>query len=356
MLPRPDRPHDQLLMPMHRRMFTFAALVIAAGLVLVGCEPPARDLATPPRRGHAPSLVKLAPPPPAPDLRGYAEVSADDYLVAAQGTQYASFQTPDGLTCRIEATDAAAGCDGVLHGTPAPANEVELFGHPRAALEVEPDAFRQTAKPQFGGVNGPGGSAPKTLPVGHKIVFGDFQCAAAAGAITACTRGSPAASWFVLSPAHSGIGPRTAGLPARFPDPHDFVVDDQSYIVGSGARNPFPLFTVASGLTCEIEIFSGGAFGCDGPLPGAPEGENEIYVDFSGRQVGMRKTDSPRFKTPQYPGTIRQLPAQHRLDYTYETYTSCLATSDGGVACVADWQRHPQGFVVSSHAAWTFGG
>jgi hypothetical protein len=352
MLPWPDRPHDQLLMPMRRRMFTLATLVLAGVLALVGCESQAPDLATPGHRRHAPTMVRLAPPPPAPDLGRYTEVSADDYLITEQDTDYVSFQTPDGLTCRIGGT---AGCDGALHGTPAPANEVELFGHPPAAVEVEPDVFRQTAKPHFTEHTGPGGSTPKTLPVGRKIVFGDFQCAVAAGAITMCIRGSPAASWFVLSPERSGIGPRGAGLPARFPDPHDFVVNDQSFIVGSGPRNPFPFFTVASGLTCEIEIFSGGAFGCDGPLPGAPEGENEIYVDFSPRQIGMRKTDSPRFTTPTYTGTIRVLPAMHRLDYTYETYTTCLATADGGVACVADWQHHPQGFVVSSHAAWTFG-
>ena len=354
MLPWPDRPHDQLLMSMRRGMFTVATLVMAGALVLVGCQPQAPDLATPRARRHVPTLVRLAPPPPAPDLARYAEVSADDYLVTDQDTKYVSFQTPGGLTCRIEATEAGAGCDGVLHGTPAPANEVELFGHPPAAVEVEPDVFRQTSKPQFTGPTG--GNAPKTLPVGHKIVFGDFQCAAGAGAITMCTRGSPAASWFVLTPERSGIGPRSAGLPPRFPDPHDFVVTDQSYIVGSGPRNPFPYFTVTSGLTCEIQIFSGGAFGCDGALPGAPEGENEIYVDFSPPRVGMRKTGSPRFTTPTYRGTIRQLPAMHRLDYTYETYTTCLATGDGGVACVADWQHHPQGFVVSSHAAWTFGG
>ncbi len=343
-------------MPMRRRRFTLAALVMAAVLVLVGCEPQAPDLATPGHRRHTPTMVRLAPPPPAPDLGRFAEVSPDDYLVTEQYTQYVSFQTPGGLTCRIEAIKSVAGCDGALYGTPAPANEVELFGRPPAAFEVEPDVFRQTSKQKFTGLTESGGSAPKTLPVGHKIVFGDFQCAAAPGAITMCTRGSPAAGWFVLSPERSGIGPRSAGLPARFPDPHDFVVDDQSYIVGSGPRNPFPYFTVASGLTCEIQIFSGGIFGCDGPLPGAPEGENEIYVDFSPPQIGMRKTDSPRFTTPTYPGIIRQLPAMHRLDYTYETYTTCLATGDGGVACIADWQHHPQGFVVSSHAAWTFGG
>ncbi len=350
MLPWPDRPHDQLLMPMRRATFTVATLV---ALVLVGCDSQAPDLAMPQHRRHAPTVVRLAPPPPTPDLGRYAEVSADDYLVTEQYTQYVSFRTPDGLTCRIEAIEPMVGCDGALHGTPAPANEVELFGRPPAAVEVEPDVFRQTLKPHF---VGPDGSAPQTLPVGHKIVYGDFQCAAAAGAITMCTRGSPAASWFVLSPERSGIGPRSAGLPARFPDPHDFVVNDQSYIVGSGPRNPFPYFTVASGLTCKIEVFSGGAFGCDGPLPGAPEGENEIYVDFSPPRIGMRKTDSPRFTTPTYTGTIRQLPAMHRLDYTYERYTTCLATGDGGVACVADWQHHPQGFVVSPHAAWTFGG
>ena len=354
MLPRPDRPHDQLLIPMRRRMFTVATLVMVAALALVGCQSQAPDLATPRHRRTPPNLVKLAPPPPAPDLSGYAEVSADDYLVTEQNRRYVSFQTTSGLTCRIE--EGVAGCDGALHGTPAPANEVELYGHPPQAFQVEPDVFRQTSRPQFTASTGPGGRPPKMLPVAHKIVFGDFQCATTTGPITMCTRGSPAAGWFVLSPMHSGIGPRIAGLPARFPDPHDFVVDDQSYIVGSGARNPFPFFTVASGLTCEIEILSGGAYGCDGPLPGAPEGENEIYVDLSSRQVGMRKTDSPRFNTPHYRGPIRQLPAQHRLDYTYETYSTCVATSDGGVACVSNWQRHPQGFVVSSHAAWTFGG
>jgi hypothetical protein len=337
-------------MPTRHRTFTVATLLVAVAVVLVGCEPQAPDLATPRQRRHVPPAVRLAPPPPAPDLGRYVEVSADDYLVSEQDTQHVSFRTPDGLNCRIA---AAAGCDGALHGTPAPANEVELFGHPPAAVEVEPDVFRQTSRPQF---TGSGPSAPKTLPAGDKIVFGDFQCAAAPGAITMCTRGSPAASWFVLSPERSGIGPRGANLPARFPDPHDFVVDDQSYTVGSGPKKPFPYFTVASGLTCEVEVFSGGAFGCDGPLPGAPDGENEIYVDLSPRHIGMRTTNSPRFTTRTYTGTIRQLPAMHRLDYTYQTYTTCLAAADGGVACIADWQHHPQGFVVSSHAAWTFGG
>jgi hypothetical protein len=320
---------------MRPRLF---AVAMAAGLVLAGCQQRAPDAPMLGERTREPSLVKLAPPPPAPNLGGYVGVPADDYLVTDQYERYVSFQTPDGLTCRIEAT---AGCDGPVHGTPAPANEVALGG------------FAHTSKPQFAG---PAGGPAKALPVGHKIVFGDFQCAAASGAITMCTRGSPPAGWFVLSPTVSGIGPRNPGLPARFPDPHDFVIDENNYGFGPSPMSMFPYFTVASGLTCKIGIFSGGEVGCDGPLPGAPDGENEIYVDFSGRQVGMRRTDSPRFKTPGVPGTIRQLPAQHRIDYTYERDCTCLASSDGGVGCIADIQDQPRGFVVSSHAAWTFGG
>ena len=331
---------------MRRRTFAAAAM---AALILVGCQPQAPDPVMPHQRPQAPGLVRLGPPP-MPNLSGYPALPADDYLVTEQYTKYVSFQTPDGLNCRI---GAMVGCDGALHGTPAPANEVELYGHPPVAVEVEPDGFRQTSTPQF---TAPGGRPAKTLPVGHKIVYDGFQCAVGVGAITVCTRGSPPASWFVLSPGRSAIGPRSSALPARFPDPHDFVIDARNYGVGSGRTAMFPYFTVASGLTCKIEIFSGGAFGCDGPLPGAPQDENEIYVDLSGRQVGMRETESPRFAAPNLTRPIRRLPAQYRLDYTHETFTSCLATVDGGVACITDAPGHVQGFVVSPHAAWTFGG
>ena len=66
----------------------------------------------------------------------------------------------------------------------------------------------------------------------------------------------------------------------------------------------------------------------------------------------MRATDQPRFTTH---GTIKRLPAWHRIDYTYETFTTCLAGSDGGVACYAQLPDHSKGFVVSAHSAWIFG-
>lgn len=319
------------------------AVVTAVGVAcLAGCQAPAPDRPAP-GRPSAPARPAL-PAPPAPDLNGYPAVVADDYQVA---DQYVAFQTPDGLTCRI---GSGVGCDGAIRGTLAPANEVVLNGTlSPAAAEVEPDGFHQTSHPRFAAP--PGGPA-KPLPPRHKIVYQDMQCAVDSGAITMCTRGSPAVSWFVLSPARSGIGPRIAGLPPKFPDPHDFVVDEQSYIVGSGGRNIFPYFTVASGLTCSIGVFSGGAFGCDGPLPGMTEADNEIFVDLSARRAGMRTTDRPRFTTH---GTVKKLPAWHRIDYSYETFTTCLATGDGGVACYAQSPDHPRGFVVSAHSAWTFG-
>jgi hypothetical protein len=330
---------------MRRQMFTVVTAMAVVGLVAAGCDSTTPDRPTPGRPSAAPPLAP--PAPPAPDLNCYPAVAADDYQLIDQQDQYLAFRTPDGLTCRI---GPVIGCDGTIGGTLAPANEVVLNGTaPPAAVEVEPDGFHQTARPRFAL---PAGRTGKLLPPRHKIVYKDLQCAVDIGGITMCTRGWPLNGWFVLSPHRSAIGPRVADLPPKFPDPHDFVVDEQSYGVGSGTKIVFPYFTVASGLTCNIKVFSGGAFGCDGALPGIPEADNEIYVDLSARQVGMRATDQPRFTTH---GTIKPLAAWHRIDYTYETFTTCLAGSDGGVACYAQLPDHPKGFVVSAHSAWTFG-
>ncbi len=330
---------------MRRQMFAVVTAMAAVCLAAAGCDSTTPD---PPVPGRPSAAPRLAPPaPPAPDLNRYPEVAADDYQATDQQDQYLAFRTPDGLSCRI---GPSIGCDGAIRGTLAPANEVVLNGiAPPAAVEIEPDGFHRTARPRFAP---PAGDTAKLLPPRHKIVYKDLQCAVDTGAITMCTRGLPLTGWFVLSPHRSAIGPRVGGLPPKFPDPHDFVVDEQSYGVGPGTKIAFPYFTVASGLTCNIKIFSGGAFGCDGALPGIPEAANEIYVDLSARHVGMRATDQPRFTTH---GTIKRLPAWHRIDYTYETFTTCLAGSDGGVACYAQLPDHSKGFVVSAHSAWTFG-
>jgi hypothetical protein len=331
---------------MRRRLPAVAAV---AALLLAGCAPPMPDHIDPGRSNPTHSMARSVAPPPPPDMSSYQQVSVADYLVPDQGAPSVYFQTPDGLSCKI---GRVVGCDGALQGTPAPANEVELYAHSTAPVKAEPDGFRQTSRPAY---IRPGGGPPKVLPPGHKIVYRGFQCAVSAGAITMCSSGTPPGTWLVLSPQLSGIGPRTAGLPPRFPDPHDYVIDEGPYPSRPEFKNMFPVFTVESGLVCEIRVFSGGVVRCDGPLPDAPEGENEIFIDLSNRQEGMRRTDPPA--RPAYlPKNIREMPVQHRLDYTYETYTTCMAPSDGGVACYSQGPDHVRGFVVSADSAWTFGG
>lgn len=279
--------------------------------------------------------------PAQPDLRGYTAVAPEDYF--AGGGVGLFFQTPDGLTCGIVPGRGSVGCDGTIPGLPVAATEVVLTADTAAR------GFHQTSNLQY---MPPGGTTPKLLPAGHKIVYLDYECAVGADSVTTCMKGSPPAHWFVLSPDGSAIGPRTEGLPDNFPDPNDFVVGTQSYIVGTGAKNLFPVFTVGDGLTCKIAIFSGGEIGCDGALPGVNGGENEIFVQLPG-DVGIRTTDNPKYSTPQYPGPVLQLPAHYRVS---KMGGICMATADGGVACFGSLAGTAEGFVASPAGTWTFGG
>jgi hypothetical protein len=298
------------------------------------------------------TVVPAAPAaaaPQAPDLSGYQETAVDPYVDNAAGGGEVYFQTPDGLLCAIRPVTGVAGCDGKLPATLTGVNEIVL------ARDVVQRGMRATANPLF--VKPSGGAAP-VLPVGQKISFADFECAVgdsdAGRPVTMCTKGDPddpaAAQWLVISSEKTGIGPRTADLPEDFPDPNDFVVGDESYIVGTGAKNIFPTFTVGNGLTCKIVMFSGGQIGCDGTLPKVAGGENEIYAELPG-SVGIRKTDAPAFRTPTYPGPVHQLPVGYRVSSMGGT---CMAT-DGGVACYGNIGGSAQGFVVSPDKTWTFG-
>jgi hypothetical protein len=234
-----------------------------------------------------------APPTP-PGLAGYRDVTAEGYL--SNGEAY--FQTPDGLLCAIRPVSGTAGCDGRLPATRPGVNEIVL------AADDAVRGLRATANPLF--VKPSGGAA--------------------------------------------AIGPATLGLPPGFPDPNDFVVGDDSYVVGSGPKNLFPVFTVEGGLTCSIMMFSGGEFGCDGPLPGVRGGENQIYAQVPGG-AGIRRADDRKFSTPAYPGHIRQLPVGYRVR---EIGATCMAIT-GGVACYAMQAGHARGFEVTPERAWTFG-
>jgi hypothetical protein len=276
--------------------------------------------------------------PTAPDLHGYTEVAPDGFVTGRE----AYFQTPDGLLCSIQPDRSTAGCDGRLPASPSGVNEIVL------TPDVNARGLRATANPRF--VKSIGDAAP-VLRAGQKIVFGDFECAVGSGQFTACIKGSPSTQWMVVSPARTGIGPATAGLPPAYPDPNDFVVSDDTYLVGLGAKNVFPMFTVDGGLTCSITVYSGGEIGCDGPLPGVTGGENEVFTTLPGT-TGIRRTDVPKFSTPAYPGPIRQLPVGYRVNGIGST---CMA-STGGVACYGTVDGPVQGFEVSPAGVSTFGG
>ncbi len=279
-----------------------------------------------------------AQPPTMPDLRGYTEVAADPFVVDGE----AYFQTPDGLLCAIQPDRGTAGCDGQLPGTLRGVNEIVL------AADVNARGLRATANPRF--VKRSGAAAP-VLRDGQKIVVGDFECAVGPGPRTACIKGSPAAQWMVVSPGRTGIGPATEGLPEGFADPNDFVVGDETYVVGTGAKNLFPVFTTDGGLTCSMVVFSGGEIGCNGPLPGVAAGENEVFTQLPGAS-GIRRTDQPKFTTPAYPGSVLRLPPGYRVDGIGST---CMAIT-GGVACYGTLAGVTQGFTVSPSGTTTFGG
>jgi hypothetical protein len=280
----------------------------------------------------------VAEPPAPPDLRAYTEVNPDEFV--ADNEVY--FQTPDGLLCGIQLDRGAAGCDGRLPATTSGVNEIVL------AADVNARGLRATANPGF--VKSIGDAAP-VLREGQKIVFGDFQCAVGPDSLTACTKGQPATQWLVVSPEHTGIGPATEGLPPGFPDPNDFIVGDETYVVGTGAKNMFPTFTVDGGLTCSIVVYSGGEIGCDGALPRVTGGENEVFTQLPGTS-GTRHTDDPKFSNPAYPGPVKRLHVGYRVNGIAST---CMAVA-GGVACIGTLAGAVQGFEVSPAGVATFGG
>ncbi|BBY30029.1 hypothetical protein GCM10023114_43670 [Mycolicibacterium sediminis] len=276
--------------------------------------------------------------PPMPDLSGYDEVAPEPFVSGDE----AFFQTPDGLLCAMQPSRGTAGCDGQLPATLLGVNEIVL------ASDVNARGLRATANSRF--VKTSGDAAP-VLHDGQKLVLGDFECAVGPGPRTACTKGTPVAQWMVISPGRTGIGPATSGLPDGFPDPNDYVVGDDTYVVGSGAKNLFPVFTVDGGLTCSIIVFSGGEIGCDGPLPRVGGGENEVFTQLPGPS-GIRRVDDGRFDTPAYPGNIRRLPVGYRVNGINST---CMSIT-GGVACYATIDGLPQGFKVTPEGTTTFGG
>ncbi|MCH9708599.1 MAG: hypothetical protein K0U69_03700 [Actinomycetia bacterium] len=105
-------------------------------------------------------------------------------------------------------------------------------------------------------------------------------------------------------------------------NPQDYAVHDGSaYVFGS------------SGLTCMLQ--RSGGYGCNGPIPGGPDGANLVGGSAGGVPVfGV----SP---APMYTGPVNELPPNSRLSFGT---VSC--GGDGTMTACVD-SRNVSGFVVS---------
>jgi len=140
-------------------------------------------------------------------------------------------------------------------------------------------------------------------------------CLAAAGVLTA----SGLAAAQPPPPPPPPVPDINALTPAN---PQDYAVHDGSaYVFGS------------SGLTCMLQ--RSGGYGCNGPIPGGPDGANLVGGTAGGVPVfGV----SP---APMYTGPVNELPPNSRLSFGT---VSC--GGDGMMTACVD-SRNLSGFVIS---------
>ena len=93
--------------------------------------------------------------------------------------------------------------------------------------------------------------------------------------------------------------------------------------------------SASGGLTCVLQ--RSGGYGCNGPIPGAPEGAN-LVSGVMGGVPGFANTAGPVFGPPD---AAKPLPAGSRI--SYQT-VSC--GNDGATTTCVD-SRSQSGFVVS---------
>ena len=129
--------------------------------------------------------------------------------------------------------------------------------------------------------------------------------------------------------------PPTPPPPPPAPNVNEWApANPQNYAVFDGAAYAFS----SNGLTCMLQ--RSGGYGCNGVLPGAPEGANLI----SGAAGGV-----PGFSAapaPIYGGPVKALPPNTRLSFGD---VSC--GGDGTLTACVD-SRNQAGFVVSPTASW----
>ncbi|MGE0217404.1 hypothetical protein [Mycolicibacterium sp.] len=146
-------------------------------------------------------------------------------------------------------------------------------------------------------------------------------CMAAAGVLNA-------AGLAAAQPAPPPPPPPAPNINAFPPaNPKDYAVYDGSAYAFSSA-----------GLTCMLQ--RSGGYGCNGVLPGAPEGAN-LVSGSSGGVPGFASSPAPI-----YGGPVNELPPNTRLSFGT---VSC--GGDGAMTACVD-SRNQSGFVVTPGATW----
>jgi hypothetical protein len=99
--------------------------------------------------------------------------------------------------------------------------------------------------------------------------------------------------------------------------------------------NNWYVFAVPGGVTCVLQ--KGNGYGCNGPLPGAPQGANLVSASY-GAVPGFYVANAPVFASA---GEPKPLPPNRRI--SFQT-VSC--GNDGTVTTCVD-NRNQSGFVIS---------
>ena len=142
------------------------------------------------------------------------------------------------------------------------------------------------------------------------------------------------------------VGTLGAGTAVAAPDPAPPVPDVSTYMpvnpadyTVNGGR--WLGFAGPAGVVCVMDIFKGD-YGCSGPLPGAPNGANQISGGPSGVPVFATSTDPYAAAGP-----VKPLPPNTRLTYRY---IFCGADSTGAVACLNN--KDQVGFAVGPNGTF----
>jgi hypothetical protein len=152
-----------------------------------------------------------------------------------------------------------------------------------------------------------------------------------------------AAGAVVIAAPPTAWADQDAAPPPPAPNVNAFVpVSPADY---SAMNGTWYAFAAPGGVTCVIQKGSG-AYGCSGPLPGAPNGANLV----SGGPTGapdFSNTDGPVFGIA---GPVKPLPPNTRLSYRQ---ISCGTDGAGMTACVNSYDQ--SGFVISPASSYIVG-